>query len=550
MTGDAAPIRTQVLIAGGGPVGSTLAMDLASRGIDVIVAEQNPRGQRPGVKCNHVAARSMEIFRRLGIAWAVRKAGLPADHANDVAFRTAATGLEFARIHIPCRRDRYIDRSGPDGHWPTPEPPHRINQIYLDPLLADLARDRPHVRYRNRLKIHGFTQTEDGVTAEAGDLDTGQHLLIACDYLIGCDGPASETRRQIGARLTGDAMIGRTRSTYLRAPGLTARMQAAPAWSTQVLNPRRSANMFAVDGRETWLIHNYLRPDETDFAALDNDACLRTILGVGPDFPYEIITQEDWIGRRMLADRFRDRRVFICGDAAHLWVPFAGYGMNAGIADAMNLSWMLAGVLNGWADPDILAAHEAERWPITEQVSHYAMDTAAALARARAAVPPDIEDPGATGDAARAAFGQHLYEMNVPQFCCGGLNFGSFYDRSPIIAYDGEAPPGYTMAAFTPSTVPGCRTPHLWLRNGRSLYDAMGPDHTLLRTDPTVPITRLTEAATLRNLPLLVIDIDSAEPYRHKLVLSRPDQHVAWRGNTQPDDALRLIDTIRGASPA
>ncbi len=93
----------------------------------------------------------------------------------------------------------------------------------------------------------------------------------------------------------------------------------------------------------------------------------------------------------MLADRFRDRRVFICGDAAHLWVPFAGYGMNAGIADAMNLSWMLAGVLSGWADPEILAAHEAERWPITEQVSKFAMNTSLALAQARADVPDDIE---------------------------------------------------------------------------------------------------------------------------------------------------------------
>ena len=181
-------------------------------------------------------------------------------------------------------------------------------------------------------------------------------------------------------------MIGRTQSTYIRAPGLAERMQAKPAWSTQVMNPRRSANMFAVDGRETWLIHNYLRPEETDFYDIDPD-CLHSLDPGQPKFPYDVITRENWIGRRMLADRFRDRRVFICGDAAHLWVPFAGYGMNAGIADAMNLSWMLAGVLNGWADPDILAAHEAERWPITEQVSRFAMSTSLSLARARADVP-------------------------------------------------------------------------------------------------------------------------------------------------------------------
>ena len=244
------------------------------------------------------------------------------------------------------------------------------------------------------MRVVGFAQSADGVVAAAEDLDGGETLQIACRYLVGCDGGHSEIRRQIGARLTGDAVVGRTQSSYIRAPSLIGRMQAKPAWSTQSLNPRRSANIFAIDGRETWLIHNYLRPEETDFDAVDRDRCIRLILGVGPDFDYAVLGKEDWVGRRMLADRFRDRRVFICGDAAHVWVPFGGYGMNAGIADAANLAWMLAGVLTGWADPAILAAHEAERWPITEQVSKYAMGTAEALARQRAAVPAEIEDPG------------------------------------------------------------------------------------------------------------------------------------------------------------
>jgi 2-polyprenyl-6-methoxyphenol hydroxylase-like FAD-dependent oxidoreductase len=540
-------LRTSVLIVGGGPVGSVLALDLAGRGIDVIVAEQNPPGTQPGVKCNHVAARTMEIFRRLGIAGRVRDTGLPADHANDVAFRTTAVGTEFARIHIPCRRDRYTDKSGPDGWWPTPEPPHRINQIYLDPLLAAEAAAHPRVRFLNLARVLGFTQDEAGVAAEVEALEGGGKLLIECAYLVGCDGPTSEVRRQIGARLTGDAMIGRTQSSYIRASGLVARMQGVPAWSTQVMNSRRSANMFAVDGRETWLVHNYLRADEADFEAIDADGCLRDILGVEPSFDVELISRENWIGRRLLADRFRDRRVFICGDAAHIWAPFAGYGMNAGIADATNLAWMLAGVLDGWADPAILAAHEAERWPITEQVSKYAMGTALSLARARAEVPADIEAVGPDGEACRAELGRRLLEMHTPQFCCGGLNFGSFYDRSPIVAYDGEPAPTYTMDSFTPSTVPGCRTPHIWLKEGRSIYDAMGAGFTLLRFDRAIDVTALVEAAALRGVPLSVLDIAPQAPYREALVLSRPDQHVAWRGDVLPGDPLPLIDRIRGA---
>lgn len=539
-------------IVGAGPVGLSLALDLAWRGIGVTVLERRARGEPPSVKCNHVAARTMEAFRRLGIARAVREApGLPAAYPNDVAFRTTFTGTEFARIHIPCRRDRYTDRTGPDGGWPTPEPPHRINQIYLEPALFAAAAALPNVRILNRAEVTGFTEHASGVRVEARGLDDGAAIELDCAYLVGCDGAHSEIRRAIGAVLTGDAAIGRTQSTDLRAPDLLAQSAAPPAWSTQSLNPRRSGNVFAIDGRERFLVHNYLRPEETEFAAVDRDRCLREILGVGEAFQYEVLGQEDWIGRRMLADRFRRGRVFVCGDAAHIWVPFAGYGMNAGIADAMNLSWMLAGVLQGWADPAILDAHEAERWPITEQVSHYAMGTAVALARARGAVPAAIEDEAAPGEAARAAFGSELLSLHTPQFCCGGLNFGAFYDRSPIVAYDGEAAPGYTMDRFTPSTVPGCRTPHLWLGDGRSLYDALGPDFTLLRFDRAADADPLARAAAAQGVPLTVLDVaaaDAAALYPEKLVLVRPDQHVAWRGNAPPGDAAALIARVRGAA--
>lgn len=537
-----------MLVVGGGPVGTTLAMDLAWRGIDVMVLEQRRRDEAPSVKCNHVAARSMEVFRRLGVSAAVRDAGLPPDFPNDIAFRTTFVGPEFARIPIPCRRDRYSATEGPDTWWPTPEPPHRINQIFLEPVLVAHALGMPGITFHHRTKVLGFTQSANGVLTEAENLDTGERLLIDSDYMVGCDGGHSQIRRQIGATLTGDAVVQRTQSTYFRAPSLLGMMQARPAWSNQAMNPRRSANIFAIDGRETWLIHCYLRPDEPDFESVDRDQCIRWV--VGADFDYQVMSKEDWYGRRLIADKFRDRRVFVCGDAAHIWVPFAGYGMNAGIADAMNLSWMLTGVLQGWADPTILAAHEAERWPITEQVSHYAMNASVAMARARAEVPAAIEAPGPEGDAVRAVFGRMMYQINVQQFCCGGLNFGYFYDRSPLIAYDGEAAPPYTMYDFTPSTVPGCRVPHVWLRDGRSLYDAMGPWFTLLRLDRSVAVTSLVEAAAHRALPLAVLDVDAegAQPlYTRKLVLARPDQHVAWRGDAVPDDPLALVDRVRGA---
>ncbi len=542
-------LTAQVLVVGAGPVGLTLAMDLARRGIDVLMAEIRHRGEPPNVKCNHVSARSMEILRRLGVAATIRDAGLPADYPHDVAYRTSFTGAELSRIPIPSRLGRTTGAPGPDTGWPTAEPPHRINQIYLEPILFAHAESIAGLRIRNRLCVDAVTQDEDGVHAVGTDLDTGEEVRIDAAYLVGCDGGRSMVRRSIGARLAGTDVVSRVQSTYFRAPSLLGRIQHAPAWATFSLNPRRSGNVYAIDGRETWLLHNYLREDETDFDAVDRDWAIREILGVDADFTYEVISREDWIGRRLVADRFRDRRMFICGDAAHLWVPMAGYGMNAGIADAANLAWLLAARIQGWGAPGVLDAYEAERLPITEQVSQFAMNHAIALQRQREGVPPGIEAPGAEGEAARAAAGKALYDLNVQQYCCGGLNFGYFYDHSPLIAYDGEAPPVYSMAGFTPSTVPGCRVPHLMLRDGRSLYDALGAGYTLLRTDPAVDVSALQAAADAAGMPLTVLDLAgeaTAGLYPECLVMARPDQHVAWRGNVVPADPAALVARLCG----
>ena len=216
----------------------------------------------------------------------------------------------------------------------------------------------------------------------------------------------------------------------------------------------------------------------------------------------------------------------------------------------MNLSWLLAATLEGWAPPAILDAHEAERKPITEQVSRFAMNHAIALQKERQAVPSDIEQAGPEGDKLRELTGRTLYELNVQQYACAGLNFGYYYDASPIVAYDGEAAPAYGMRDFTPSTVPGCRTPHLWLADGRSLYDVMGDGYTLLRRDPSVPVQALLDAAAARGMPLKLVElsgVDVASLYQQALVLSRPDQHVAWRGNALPENPLQLVDQLRGA---
>ncbi len=541
----------EVLIAGAGPVGLTLAMCLAARGRSVVLVEPRRFAEPPNVKCNHVSARSMELFRRLGVAATLRANGLPEDFPNDAVFRTAVTGIELTRIPIPCRRDRYTDKSGPDGWWPTPEPPHRINQIYLEPLLLEHAAGMRGVTIRNRGRVSSYLQDAEGVSAEVVDVDSGATSTLRARYLVGCDGGSSTVRTAMGIRLEGTAVIQRVQSTFVRAPGLLERIPGKRSWNTYVVNPRRCGTVFAIDGHETWLIHNHLNPNEPEFDSVDRDWAIRNILGVEEDFRYEIISREDWVGRRLVAPRFRDGRVFIAGDAAHLWVPYAGYGMNAGIADAEHLAWLLAARLEGWAGEGILDAYEAERQPITEQVSQFAMNHAQKMIRARGAVPENIEAPGPEGDAVRERVGNEAYELNVQQFCCAGLNFGYYYTGSRLIVADGEAPPAYTMATFTPSTVPGCRLPHFFLADGRSLYDALGSGYTLLRFDRHVDARPLLEAARKRAVPLLLLDPDPGdalpEAYRHALVLCRGDQHVVWRGDHALEGCAALIERLRGA---
>jgi len=539
-----------VLIIGAGPVGLTLALDLAARAVQVTIVERRARDEPPPPKCNHVAARTMEVFRRLGIARQVRDAGLPADYPNDVSYRTSFVGQELTRIPIPCRRDRYTANYGPDTDWPTPEPPHRINQIFLEPVLYEAAAGNSRIRILEHTEIESLQQHEHGVRAQLRDVKTACATTINASFLVGCDGGGSKVRKAIGARLEGDAVIQRVQSTYIRAPKLIGLQSVAPAWATFSLNPRRSGNVYAIDGKERWVVHNYLRPGEPDFDSVDRDWAIREILGVDADFEYEVIAPMDWYGRRLVADKFRAGRVFLCGDAAHIWVPYAGYGMNAGIADAMNLSWMLAAHCKGWAPLALLDAYARERHPITEQVSRFVMDHAHAMAGQRSAVPANIESDDALGAAARVALGDSAYALNVQQYCCAGLNFGYFYDDSPVIAYDNATAPAYSMAQFTASSVPGCRTPHYWVADDTSLYDRLGPEFTLLRFDPSIDVQALVNAARGCGLPLAVLDLPSASAdpaYTHKLALSRPDQHIAWRGDTLPPDPAQLLDLVRGA---
>lgn len=543
---------TDVLIIGGGPVGLLAAMNLDAHGVRSIVVESDEFARAPDVKCNHVSARTMEAFRRLGIADRVRDAGMPADHPQDVVFRTSVLGRELARIPIPSRNGRRDPAAaGPDTGWSTPEPPHRVNQHYLEPILDRHAAELPLVDLRNLHTCESVSQDADGITARVRPRGAEQPVALRARYLIGADGGRSLVRKHIGARFSGDAVLQHVQSTCIRAPGLYERMRGGAAWGCYTFGERQG-HVYAIDGREVFLVHTYLRETDDGLEEVDRDRAIRDILGVDEGYRYEVLSHEDWTARRLVADRFRRGRAFIAGDAAHLWVPMGGYGMNAGIADGLNLSWLIAAVVDGWADEAILDAYAAERQPITDQVSKFAMGH---LRRIGAAdVPRDLDADGPAADRARREFGELAYALNVEQFAAEGLNFGYSYPQSPIIVADGTAPPAYTMGSHSPSTVPGCRAPHFWLDEGVSLYDRLGPWYTLLVADPDADLDgarRWARALHGSGCPVEVLDLRShALPlgYETAYLVVREDQHVVWRGDGLPADPERFATALGARS--
>ncbi len=545
-------METQVTIIGAGPVGLTAAMDLARRGIDVTVVESRGENEPADAKCNTVAARTMEIFRQLGVADEVRGAGLEDDFPTDVLYATAVSGEEITRITQPSRKER-LNGNGrsapgyPDSHWGTPEPVVRVSQLYLNPILHAHARSFERITILPETSFDHYEDHGDGVTAYCETKDGGA-VTIRSRYLIGCDGGSSRIRKQLNVKLLGDAEISKSRSTLVRCPAIKNLFPSRPAWMTWVLNPRITGTVVAIDGDELWLIHRALAVGR-DFEEIDRDQSIRDVLGVDENFSWEVVHHQDWTARRLVAARFRENNVFICGDAAHIWIPFAGYGMNAGIADCTNLSWMMAAVLNGQASEALLEAHERERHPITEQVSQLAMGKALEYIdrSQRRQIPKTLERPGFLGNMVRRKIGKQLYEINEPQFACEGLNFGYYYDDSPIIEYDGSEAPSYSMGEYTPSTVPGCRMPHFWLEDGGSVYDALGDGYALLCFEAAEGAGELAQAAEATGLPFKTLNCQrpkEADWLETKLVLVRPDRHVAWRGDLPPADPTAFVTRL------
>jgi 2-polyprenyl-6-methoxyphenol hydroxylase-like FAD-dependent oxidoreductase len=567
------PDRLPVLIAGGGPVGLTLALTLARHGVAAMLVERNP-STTTHPKMDITNGRSMELFRHLGVADELRKVAVPEDHPFDVSWVTKLDGWELARFRYPAvaqRRASIRDRN--DGTMAL-EPAMRVSQALLEPALKGILESRsPQIDIRFGWALDTFRQDADGVDAVIQCSATGETRTIRAQFLAGCDGAGSVVRAGLGiglddidlrrlavrelgiGRLLPAAiraylddrekpMDGRVYLIHFTSPNRELFERFGTAWHTQ--SPE-GWTLISQNDRDTWTLHALLGAG-TDVDAIDPKQFLFAKLGI--EFDCDIICANAWRPRLSLADSYGRGRVWLAGDAAHQVVPAGGYGMNTGIGDAVGLGWMLAAIVQGWGDHRLLDAYEAERRSVAiRNRTASARHTLVRLA-IKAAYRKAIHTEGWKGERSRRRLGREILDLGNLENEADGIEFGYRYDTSPIICSEPHTTTADHMHAYTPGTRPGSRPPGLFLEDGRAIFDLFGLGFTLLRF-ADLDVDSLAAAAAERGMPLKIVDIrdDHARSlYERDLVLIRPDHHVAWRGDTVPDEAGAILDHIRGAA--
>ncbi|HLI22040.1 MAG TPA: FAD-dependent monooxygenase, partial [Stellaceae bacterium] len=495
-----------------------------------------------------IGVRSMEHFRRLGLDQKVIDAGVPRAHALDVVYTTRMLDREIFRFPIPSIAA--LDESRAALARRTPEiaasPYYKTwtAQAPLERLLRREAAATPHIETRYGWRLDRFVEHSDRVTAQLVEPTTGAQETLEANYLVGCDGASSAVRAGLGIAMSGRGTLGDAVGIYFRAPGLGALLGANPGVMYWTLAPGCGGVIYTIDGGDEWVFNRYFMPGEAVDIA-DPEHLVRRSLGA--DIEIAILSAQKWLPRQLVADRYSSARCFLAGDACHLFVPTGGFGMNTGIGDAADLAWKIAARIDGWGGGGLLASYDSERRPVglfntIEAADNY--DKSNAIF----AVPAALEAAGAAGEAARAAIAAQL-PPKIKHFAPIGVHLGYRYESSPIVVPDGTAAPPMDSVSYAPTTRPGHRAPHDWIGTGRSMLDLFGRGFTLLRFGAADP-SPLVAAAQSAGMPLDVVDLDNAAAerlYERKLVLVRPDGHVAWRGDAAPAAPRAIVDRVRGA---
>jgi 2-polyprenyl-6-methoxyphenol hydroxylase-like FAD-dependent oxidoreductase len=544
-----------VLIVGAGPVGLVLAHELASHGVRSVLADRADEPTR-FPKMDITNGRSMELLRRLGLGDRVRALAVSSEHTFDVVF---ATGLdendprhrEIGRWELPSvdtarRIIRYVN----DGSMPA-EPSMRCSQTIFESELRRSSVEHPLIDFRPGLQFVRLDQDDEGVTTLLTDT-AGQPTTVRSSYVAGCDGASSAVRGFLGIDLEGLGGVVQLTLVHFRSRDTERLHRFGRFWHIYCGS---GATVIAQDEVDTYTVHTPTPPD-TDPADVDPVALVQAGLGA-PIEVDEVLLTSRWAPNLLVADRYRDGRVLLAGDAVHQVIPTGGYGMNTGIAEAVDLGWKLAAMVNGWGGDVLLDSYEIERRPVALANRDRSMRHSLVIGGYHHRVrEPDIVAVGLAGDEARAGLAQWL-EQERGENESFGTEFGYRYHDSPVVAHDGSPEPLWDPMTYTPTTWPGGRAPHVYLTDGTALFDLIGGGLTLVdltgeRRDPAAA-ARWSAAAAARNVPFEIVTIDEPavrQIWERNLVLVRRDHHVAWRDDVHPDDPGAVLDLVRGVRPS
>lgn len=546
-----------ILIVGGGPAGLTLAADLGWRGHECLLVEElHTASDHP--RATLLSARSMEFYRRWGIDDDVLAAGLPSDYLYEIVFATRLCGhvlrkLTFVSAHEFLTNAVALSATLPDANW-SPYYKTQIGQQALEPVLRSFASSFDSVELRHGWKLLDFDDTGSGVIARLAHVDTGREETVTADYIVGCDGGRSVVRNRLGISYTGRGAIRPNVSFFFRSSEFWSASSVGRGTLYFLFSPESFGVFTAIDGRELWNYQHYFLDPAKATDKVDPYVALPEAMG--KPFAFEVLRTTHWHHHQSVATRFRKGRAFIAGDAAHLFCPTGGMGMNTAIGDAIDLSWKISGVLEGWGGSELLDSYDTERRPVATRNTIETADNAARIDAVMRDTPSNVEDDTPAGERSRVYVAERI-EAIAGQFSTSGLALGYRYVGSPICIPDGTPEPPDRPSTVTQSTWPSCRAPHAWLLDGRSTLDLFNSGaYTLLRfgADGSAGEALLGEARR-QSVPLQSRDVtepDVAALYEKKFVLVRPDGHVAWRSDTEPDgrQATEIISVVRGAQVA
>jgi len=533
---------SEVLIVGAGPTGLTLAIDLGKRGVRCLLIDQK---ERPAFlpKMERVNARTMEIYRRMGLSQQIRAAGLRPDCPMDVYVVLALNEPPLLRLPYPSVAQAQAEtRATHDGSLPL-EPYQLISQYTLEPLLKSVAETIPAVTVRFGCEFLSLKQDQHGVTARVRTSHEGTQELRT-SYLVGCDGGTSPVRKELGIKLAGEGNTLALRQALYRCDELFERLPIGngPGKGRHYhVADDKATQLIMQDSTRHWTLHSMVETNEEMNAAFE-----RTI---GVPIKYEMLFCDPWRQNLLLADGYGERRVFLAGDAVHLVIPTGGLGMNSGVADAVDLSWKLAATLRGWGGPNLLKSYEVERRQVGERNVGASRYATLGRRKWRSLWRPNIRDDTPAGAQSRYILSTIADIEQRKSNEMIGAELGYRYVDSPIIC-NVPGGPEHLFREYHPSTWPGARLPHVWRDDGTPMQDHILDGYTILKLGHTkADVSGLEEAIRARGAPVAVLDVPdriAREIYGYDLILVRPDMHVVWRGNAPPEDAAEVAARVTG----